>query len=161
MAPAGNHYNDKKLKWVEGVARLMDNQFKLPGTNFRFGLDPLIGLVPFLGDVSSFAVSGALVLTMAKHGASRNLVLRMLVNILLDFIIGSIPVVGAIFDFWFKANERNVRLLRSHYVEGKYQGKGTGFLIVVFAILLGAVCLVLYGLYSLIMWLYVQIAPAW
>src|SRR5690242_1032313 len=96
----------KNMKWVESVARLMDSKFKVPGTNFRFGLDPVLGLIPFLGDVSTFAVSGALVLTMAKHGASRNVVIRMVVNIILDLIIGSIPIIGAIFDFGFKANDR-------------------------------------------------------
>jgi hypothetical protein len=144
----------KKLRWVESVSRLMDSKFRLPGTNFRFGLDPILGLVPFLGDVSTFAVSGALVLTMARHGASRNLVIRMVVNIILDLVIGSIPILGSIFDFAYKANDRNVRLLKAHYHEGKYQGSGTGFLAAIIFIMMVAFGLVMYGLAKLIIWAY-------
>ncbi|MBK0404100.1 DUF4112 domain-containing protein [Adhaeribacter sp. BT258] len=151
----------KKLRWVESVARLMDSQFRLPGTNFRFGLDPILGLVPFLGDVSSFAVSGTLVLTMARHGASRHLIIRMVVNIILDMVIGSIPILGALFDFGYKANERNVRLLKAHYHEGKYQGSGTGFLTVIIIIMVLAFALVMYGLAKLIGWLYGYVQDLW
>jgi hypothetical protein len=151
----------KKLKWVESIAYLMDNQFRIPGTKMRFGLDPILGLVPFLGDISTFAVSGALVLTMARHGASRNLVIRMVVNIILDLIIGSIPVLGAIFDFAYKANDRNVKLLREHYHEGKHQGNGTGFLAMVILVLLIALGLVLYGLVMFASWAWKYFEQLW
>ena len=151
----------KKLKWVESVSRLMDSQFKVPGTNFKFGLDPILGLVPILGDVSTFAVSGALVLTMARHGASRNVVIRMVVNIILDLIIGSIPLIGAVFDFVFKANDKNVRLLRRHYQEGKYQGSGSGFLAGVVIVMFIAFGLVMYGLVKLLTWLYHYFQQHW
>lgn len=144
----------KKLRWVESVSRLMDSQFRLPGTRFRFGLDPILGLFPLLGDVSTFAVSGALVLTMARHGASRNLVMRMVVNIILDLVIGSIPLIGAIFDFGFKANDRNVKLLKAHYKEGKYKGSGRGFLFIVVSILVLAFALVMFCLIEFIVWVY-------
>jgi len=151
----------KKLKWVESIAHLMDNQFKIPGTNMRFGLDPILGLVPFLGDISTFAVSGTLVLTMARHGASRALVIRMVVNIILDLVIGSIPILGALFDFGFKANERNVRLLREHYTEGKHQGSGSGFLAMVIIVLLLALALVIYGLVKVISWAWNYLEQLW
>ncbi|HSI89875.1 MAG TPA: DUF4112 domain-containing protein [Adhaeribacter sp.] len=150
-----------RLKWVEAVSRLMDNQFRIPGTNFRFGLDPILGLVPFIGDLSTFAVSGALVLTMARHGVSRNVVIRMVVNIVLDLIIGSIPLLGAIFDFAYKANTRNVRLLHSHYHEGKYQGSGTGFLTMIVIVLILVFGLVVYGLWKLLAWLYTYFQQQW
>jgi hypothetical protein len=151
----------KKLKWVESVSRLMDSQFKLPGTNFKFGLDPILGLIPFLGDVSTFAVSGALVLTMARHGASRNLVIRMVANIILDLIIGSIPIIGAFFDFTYKANDRNVRLLRSHYQEGKYQGSGSGFLAGIIILMIIVFGLVMYGMIELLTWIYHYFQHHW
>ncbi len=116
----------------------MDNQFRLPGTNFRFGLDPILGLLPVVGDLASFAVSATLIMTMARHGASGKLVVLMLLNVALDAIIGSIPVLGNIFDFAFKANERNVRLLRSHYEEGRYQGSGKGIIV---GVLIGIIVL--------------------
>src|ERR1700754_4349756 len=97
-------YNDKpELKWVERISRIMDSRFILPGTKFRFGADPLIGLIPGLGDAASFAVSGILVYTMAKYGVSRKVVILMMLNIILDAILGAIPFTGNIFDFFYKA----------------------------------------------------------
>ncbi len=119
---------DERLKWVESLARLMDSQFRLPGTNFKFGLDPILGFIPLAGALSTYAVSGILVFTMARYGVSRKVVILMFLNILLDALFGSIPIIGNIFDFAYKANDRNVRLLRRHYQEGKYSGSGTGIL---------------------------------
>src|SRR5687767_10107377 len=108
----------EKLKWINHMVKLMDNQFRLPGTNFRFGLDPILGFLPVAGDLASFGISAMLVMTMARHGASGKVVTLMLLNIALDTLIGSIPILGNIFDFFFKANERNVRLLTGYYEEG-------------------------------------------
>ena len=121
--------SNNKIKWIERVAYLLDEQFRFPGTKFRFGLDPLMNLVPFLGDISGFMLSAALVVTMARNGASGQLLVRMSINILLDATIGAIPVLGQIFDFYYKANKRNVQLLREHYTEGKHQGSGKGLII--------------------------------
>ena len=144
----------ERLKWVNHMARLLDNQFVLPGTNFRFGLDPLLGLLPVAGDLDSFAMSATIVLTIARYGASGKLVALMLINIALDAIIGSIPILGNIFDFAYKANERNVRLLQRHYEEGKYQGSGKNILLAaaigVFVIFL----ILLWGMWELLEWLY-------
>ncbi|GAB3222374.1 DUF4112 domain-containing protein [Hymenobacter seoulensis] len=120
---------DERLRWVERISHLLDSQFRVPGTNWRFGLDPLMGLIPVVGGLPSLAVSGALILTMMRHGASGQLVVRMAFNVLIDTLIGAIPVLGNIFDFAYKANNRNVRLLREHYAEGKHQGSGKGILL--------------------------------
>ncbi|QHL87583.1 DUF4112 domain-containing protein [Nibribacter ruber] len=141
---------DDRLKWVESMARLLDNQFKVPGTNFRFGVDPVLNFIPVVGSLSSFAMSGVMVMTMARHGASGALVVRMLFNILLDAVVGAIPVLGWIFDFGFKANQRNVELLRHHYIHGKYQGRGTGFVVGVLLVFLVLFGLVLYGIWQLV-----------
>ncbi|MEQ9440204.1 MAG: DUF4112 domain-containing protein, partial [Cyclobacteriaceae bacterium] len=103
------------LKWVDRITRMMDSKFRVPGTNFRFGLDPILGLVPGLGDAASVAVSGSLIYYMARHGVSRKVIIMMLGNVALDAIFGSIPILGNVFDFFFKANQRNVRLLKRHY----------------------------------------------
>jgi hypothetical protein len=132
-----------KMKWIERVAYLLDEQFRFPGTKFRFGLDPLMNLIPFVGDLSGFMLSAVLVMTMARNGASGLLLVRMSFNILLDATIGAIPVLGQIFDFYYKANKRNVQLLKEHYTEGKHQGSGKklvfiiliGFLVIVAAII--------------------------
>jgi hypothetical protein len=135
---------DNRLLWVERISRLMDSQFRVPGTTWRFGLDPLMGLIPVVGGLPSLAISGVLILTMMRHGASGQLVVRMLINVVLDTLIGAIPIVGNIFDFAYKANDKNVRLLRRHYAEGKYQGSGKG--------LLAFALLVLFALGGLVVW---------
>lgn len=142
-----------RLRWVESMTKIMDNQFRLPGTNFRFGLDPILGLVPVAGDLASFAISAGLVMTMARHGVSRKVVILMALNILLDATIGSIPILGQIFDFAFKANQRNVNLLRRHYVEGKYQGTGTGILVAILIVTLLIILLLGYALWKLVAYL--------
>ena len=152
MAKQNRPQLNKNLKGVEEIARLMDAKFKVPGTNFRFGLDPILGLLPVVGDATSLAISGGLVLYMIKYGASRKVAIMMLINILLDATIGSIPVLGAIFDFFFKANTRNIKLLKEHYEEGKHTGGATGVLITVAIVVLVVVGLIIWGLYELTAW---------
>ncbi|WP_299703184.1 DUF4112 domain-containing protein [uncultured Pontibacter sp.] len=161
METANTHYTrtprTENLKWVDRVTKLMDNQFRLPGTSWRFGLDPILGLFPVVGDLASFGVSAMLILTMARYGASGKMVTLMLLNVALDALFGSIPILGNIFDFAFKANERNVRMLRAHYEEGKYQGSGKSIMIgvligivVVFILLAWAIWQLLAFLYQLV-----------
>ena len=135
---------DERLRWVERIARLMDSQFRLPGTRFRFGLDPLLGLVPIVGDLSTTVVSVALLLTMLRHGASGAVVVRMALNILIDTVVGAVPIIGSVFDFAYKSNERNVALLRRHYAEGRHRGSGKGLV---------ALLLLTFGVvFSLVAW---------
>jgi hypothetical protein len=126
-----------KLNWAERVSYLMDEKFRIPGTNFRFGIDPLLNLIPVLGDISGFAVSIVLILTMARHGLSRKVLILMFLNVILDSTIGAIPIIGQVFDFAYKSNSRNIRLLKEYYEEGKHQGSGKGTLlwIVIFLII--------------------------
>ena len=138
------------LKWIERLAHLMDSRFLIPGTKIRFGIDPLIGLFPVFGDVLAFLISGMLIYTMHTHGASRKVVIKMIINSTVDTVFGSIPVVGNIFDFFYRANDRNVRLLKEHYFEGKHHGSGTGLLVVVIVIALAIVALVSYGVVKLL-----------
>jgi hypothetical protein len=83
----------------------------MPGTEVRFGLDPILGLIPGLGDVAGAALSGYLVLLAARLGAPRVVVLRMVANVALDSIVGSVPLLGDAFDVAWKANTRNLALL--------------------------------------------------
>ena len=128
---------DSRLRWIESISTFMDNQFRVPGTNFRFGLDPILSFIPFGGSAASFAISAGLLLTMVKYGVSRKVLILMLGNLVLDATLGSIPVIGNIFDFFYKANQRNVNLLKRHYQEGKYTGSGTGILLAIALALLG------------------------
>ena len=114
-----------KKSWLvhmEILAKLMDSQFKIPGTSIRFGWDALIGVVPGIGDFATFLVSGYMVTVLAKNGASGFLLARMVWNIVLDALVGSIPVLGDMFDVAFKANQRNLQLMREHYHEGRHRG---------------------------------------
>jgi len=145
---------DPRFRWIESISTFMDNQFQLPGTNFRFGLDPLLSFIPFAGSAASFAISAGLLLTMMKHGVSRKVVIMMLGNLALDATLGSIPVIGNIFDFTFKANQRNVNLLKKHYQEGKYTGSGNGIIFTVILFLLLLLGLIIYCTWKLGSYLY-------
>ena len=96
------------------LARLLDSALRLPGTDWRIGLDGLLGLVPVVGDSAGLLLSLWLVYECWRAGAPWRVVLRMLLNVLLDSLLGAVPVAGDLFDFAFKANEKNLRLLETH-----------------------------------------------
>lgn len=96
------------------LAYLLDERFSIPGTNWRFGLDAIIGLIPGLGDLVTSAISAYIVSEAHHLGASRVMLLRMSWNVVLDTLLGSIPLAGDVFDAGWKANRRNVNLLMQH-----------------------------------------------
>lgn len=102
----------KRLKQVEQFARMMDAQFKIPFTRFSIGLDGIIGLLPGIGDGAAFLMALYPVVLAHRSGAGFWLKLRMVMNIGIDTVIGSIPLIGDLFDIGFKANLRNAKLLR-------------------------------------------------
>ncbi len=102
------------LRRLERLAHWMDGAFRLPGTRWRFGLDGLLGLVPGAGDSLTALVGAYVVLEAYRAGAPASLIARMLGNIGLDWAVGSVPLLGDLFDFAFKAHRRNVDLLRRH-----------------------------------------------
>lgn len=142
------------LENLDALARLMDAQFRVPGTSIRFGLDALIGLVPGMGDFSTFLVSGYMISVLAKNGASRFVLARMVWNIVLDALVGSIPVLGDIFDVAFKANQRNLQLMREHYQEGKHRGGAWKLVVPILFLLLLVVGCIAWVSYKLISWLF-------
>lgn len=151
-----NNTNIPKLEWVERIARLMDSKFSIPGTRFRFGLDPILGLFPVVGDAASFAISGGLILYMIRYGASKKVIYKMLINSVLDATIGSIPIIGTIFDFFYKANTRNINLLKEHYEQGQHKGSGTGVLITAALVVLVVLVLIIWGLVAVAQWAFDQ-----
>ncbi len=102
------HPADEVIEWV---AWIMDNSIPLGG-GYTIGLDPLIGLIPGLGDVIGALVSGVIVVQAHRAGVSRSTIARMTANIAIDAAIGAIPVAGDLFDFTFKANSKNLELYR-------------------------------------------------
>ena len=104
----------RELLELRRFANLLDEAFRIPIIGYRVGLEPLLGLVPVVGDVSGFILSGYLIVRAARLGLPRELVVRMVTNALLDAAIGSIPVVGDVFDFFWKVNKRNLRLVERY-----------------------------------------------
>lgn len=105
----------RALTEVEALAWLLDNSIPVPGTGGRrLGIDALIGLVPVFGDLVSGGLGLFVVWRGSRMGLPRVVVARMLANSAIDFVIGSIPVIGDAFDLWFKANTRNLGLMRRH-----------------------------------------------
>jgi hypothetical protein len=89
----------------------MDRSLRIPGTSIRFGLDPILGLLPVGGDIVSALGAGYILFVAWRNGAPGGLIARMLVNVVLDTLAGSVPVLGDLFDAGWKANTRNVGLL--------------------------------------------------
>lgn len=99
------------FKWI---AYIMDEVIRVPGTQFRFGLDPLIGLIPGIGDTSSALVSAFALIQAVRLGVPKVLLMRMALNILVNEVVGVIPVIGDSFSFWFKSNARNYEIIKTH-----------------------------------------------
>ena len=102
--------DEAAVQRMQFVARLLDDSIRLPGTEFKIGLDPIVGVLPVAGDAVAAALSGYIILESARLGVSYLTLLRMLANVGVDFAVGSVPVVGDIFDVAWKANVRNLRL---------------------------------------------------
>jgi len=100
------------FKWL---AQIMDEFLRLPGTKFRFGLDPLIGLIPGIGDTASAIASAMTLIYAARCGLPKILLARMGMNILINEVVGIVPGIGDAFSFWFKSNSRNYDLLQRYW----------------------------------------------
>ncbi|MET4385935.1 hypothetical protein ABIB73_001680 [Bradyrhizobium sp. F1.4.3] len=110
--PFGNLTREQRIARLEALAKLLDVAFVLPGTNIRYGIDGLIGLIPIVGDIITTAISLWLVREARALGAPWYLTARMLGNVAVDGVVGMVPFAGDAFDVMFRANMRNVRLLR-------------------------------------------------
>ena len=105
-----------RIARIDALATMLDTAFILPGTNIRFGVDALIGLIPGVGDVITTALSLYIVGEARALGAPRHLILRMLANVALDGVVGAVPLLGDAFDVMWRANRRNIALLRKHLI---------------------------------------------
>lgn len=102
------------LKRLRQLSRLLDKVITVPGTQLSIGLDPILGLIPVGGDFLGVMLSGYIVLEAARLGAPASTLSRMVLNIIIDGLVGAIPIVGDLFDVGWKANEYNIRLLEDH-----------------------------------------------
>lgn len=131
------------VRRARALARILDSAVGVPGTPLRFGLDAVLGLIPGAGDIVGAALSGYIVLTAARHGAPRAVLGRMLLNVLLDTVIGAVPVLGDLFDIGYKSNVKNVELLERFTAQPAQVTRGSrrAGAVVVFLILLALVAL--------------------
>jgi len=122
---------------------LLDDGLRVPGTSFRFGLDPILGLVPGVGDAAGAALSASIIATAVRTGVSRFTLLRMATNVAVDAAIGVVPILGDLFDAAWKANRRNLDLLERHAVAPPEAERADRRFIVVVLVSLGLLCLAL------------------
>src|SRR5688572_22207433 len=101
----------RAVQRLERLARLLDSEFRVPGTRFRFGLDGLVGFIPGIGDAAGLAISSYIVVEAWRLGAPSPILLRMIANLVVDGAVGAVPIAGDLFDIAWKANKRNMNLL--------------------------------------------------
>jgi len=111
--------NEQLSKKLDKLAWLLDNSIKIPGTSWKIGLDGIIGLIPGIGDLAAGGLSTYILYQAVKLKVPKAILARMTLNILLESVIGVIPVFGDLFDFAFKANQRNVDLMRKYVLNPK------------------------------------------
>jgi hypothetical protein len=110
----GERSRREALERLDFLATLLDSAVLIPGTKIRFGADAVIGLVPGIGDAITTALSAWIVYEAHRLGVPRHLLVRMIGNVAIDGLFGAVPLVGDLFDVMWRANKRNMRLLRQH-----------------------------------------------
>jgi hypothetical protein len=141
------------LRWLERAAWLLDDAIRVPILNRRIGLDPLLGLIPGAGDTVAALMALTTLTAALRHGIPGVTIARMGINIGLDYVTGLVPVLGDLFDFGFKANRKNLELLRRHAVAPRRATPGD------YAVV-GAVGVGLLGLFAGGIWLVVAVIRA-
>jgi hypothetical protein len=141
---------------ADAIAKLLDSAFVLPGTSIRIGLDPLLGLIPGIGDVISNLIGSSLLFLATRLGVPRIVIFRMALNIFINMALGIIPGIGDIFSFWFKSNIRNSHLLR-RYCQAQPPSSTMADWIYVLLLIAGMLA-VLLGMVMTLLWI---IAKLW
>ena len=108
---------EQKVAHLRGLARFLDDAIPLPGTNYRVGVEPIIGLVPGVGDFFGMTLSAYIILRAADLGVSKTTIVRMIINLAIDGVFGSLPIVGDLFDIVWKANLRNIAIVEAEILK--------------------------------------------
>ncbi|MCO5233655.1 MAG: DUF4112 domain-containing protein [Chitinophagales bacterium] len=147
----------KDLQNISRIVKLMDSSIKIPFLRKTIGLEPIIGLVPVIGNYIGFIISGSIMVALLKNNGSGKVIAKMSVNIFIDILLSIIPFLGSILDFFFKTNERNLKLALDHYQYGKNQGSAWSvlipvilFLFSIFTIVLVAMVYLFYMIYDIL-----------
>ena len=144
--------------WIDRMSSVLDNQFRIPFTQIRFGVDFLIGLIPTAGDWLSFGISSILVFAMMRRGIGVGMLLTMLGNIILDATVGSIPILGDLFDLHYKANRRNVALLKQYYVDNPNPPSTKRSFLIVALMFLTILAVLLFLVFKVMAWIWGMLA---
>lgn len=144
----------KNIDRLRAIATVLDDAVRVPGTNLRFGLDAVLGLLPGAGDAVTGVVSAYAIVIAARLGASPAVIARMTMNVLIDVATGTIPLVGDLFDIGWKANRKNVRLLERYQLDPQ-KANAASWAVVVVALLFMIAAIA--GVIMLAAWLIRQI----
>jgi hypothetical protein len=143
QSPITTNSKAARLKRLQSLSYMLDNAIPIPGTTYRVGIDPIMGLLPGAGDLLGTVFSAYIVLEAALLGLPRASLVRMVVNILLDELVGTVPVVGDWFDFAWKANTKNMQLLEAHLAAPQSSQRADWWFII---LLLGGLLLFVLGI---------------
>jgi hypothetical protein len=145
--------HQRRLEGLRKLQYLLDQAFRVPGTNMRFGWDPIVGLVPWAGDLITALLSCAIIVQAHHMRIPRVVQLRMLLNVAIDVVVGVVPVIGDVADAFWKSNTRNFVLLERHAGEAQPATPGdwmfVGVIVTVIAALALVPLLVMYSIYQL------------
>lgn len=145
---------DPRIRRARALAQLLDSALRIPGTRIRFGLDPILGLLPGLGDALAALLGGYLLWTALRSGAPWPVLLRMFANLSIDALVGAVPLAGTLFDVAFKAHQRNARLLSDwadspQAIVRRERGRLLAWVLVLLALLLLVMATLAFGLWAL------------
>lgn len=145
----------RHLERLRAFSRFLDTALQVPGTRFRLGFDPLLGLIPGFGDAAGGLIAAYTLFVAQQAGAPRSVLLRMLWNTVVDTIVGAIPFAGDLFDAAFKANVRNVALLEEYLASPQKATRSSWlFLAAVVLVALGVVALGIWAAIRLLKWIF-------
>ncbi|MCO5248587.1 MAG: DUF4112 domain-containing protein [Chitinophagales bacterium] len=144
----------KSLQQVAYLSKLLDSSIRIPFSNISIGLEPILGLVPILGDSIGFIMSSYIMVILWRNNGSGKLLAKMSLNMMVDALLAVIPVLGNILDFFVKTNERNLKLALEYYEEDKHQGSAWAVIVPVVMLLLLMMGLMLVGVYYTFGYLY-------
>jgi Domain of unknown function (DUF4112) len=150
-------HQQKRVQRVRQLAKLLDEAITIPGTKQKIGLDPIIGLVPGGGDTLSMMLSSYIIIEASLLGLPKATLLKMVSNILIDAIVGTVPIVGDLFDVVSKANIRNLKLLDAHIDNPNFKAKLDKWFVLLIALMLFLIVITFAAIvtliFSLLKWL--------
>lgn len=137
------------------LADLLDRRFVIPGTSIRIGLDPILGLIPGIGDLLANLTGSTILFIAAQFNIPKVVLFRMALNIAINALVGAIPIFGDLFSIWFRSNVKNLQLLERYAANPRVRAKPGDWLIVI--ALIAGLLAVTFGLLAGLVWLIKQI----